>query len=121
MSPMEVVKAWLKVFNRADADGLATFYAANAVNHQIPEQPVEGPEAIRELYAQLFAGPETICMVENLLEAGDWAILEWRDPNGLRGCGLFLVVGGLIILQRGYRDRLSYFQQHGLPVPRHLA
>jgi hypothetical protein len=31
------------------------------------------------------------CTVENLFEDGEWAILEWSDPNGLRGCGFFQV------------------------------
>nr|WP_300862605.1 hypothetical protein [uncultured Oscillibacter sp.] len=31
------------------------------------------------------------CIVENLFEDGEWAILEWRDPLGLRGCGFFHV------------------------------
>ena len=37
------------------------------------------------------------CIVENLFEDGEWAILEWRDPAGLRGCGFFNVVDGGIV------------------------
>jgi hypothetical protein len=55
--------------------------------------------------------------VENLFEDGEWAILEWRDPLGLRGCGFFRVVDGRIRFQRGYWDRLSFLRQHGLPIP----
>jgi hypothetical protein len=57
------------------------------------------------------------CLIENLLEDGDWAILEWRDPKGLRGCGLFQIREGLIIFQRGYFDQLSFFRQQGIAVP----
>ena len=121
LSPKELVKAWLKVFNRADPDGLAQFYAENASNHQVPEQPAEGREAIRELYVRMFAQAEMIHMVENLFEDGDWAILEWRDPTGLRGSGFFQVLDGQIVLQRSYADRLSFLRQNGLPVPRELA
>lgn len=42
---------------------------------------------------------------------------RWRDSLGLRGCGFFHVVDGLIRFQRGYWDRLSFLRQHGLPLP----
>lgn len=57
------------------------------------------------------------CLVENLFEDGDWAILEWRDPNGLRGCGFFRVHEGQIVFQRGYFDQLTFFRAQGLPIP----
>jgi limonene-1,2-epoxide hydrolase len=52
-----------------------------------------------------------------LHEAGDWAILEWRDPLGLHGCGFFEVKNDLIVFQRGYCDQLTFFRIQGLPVP----
>jgi hypothetical protein len=55
--------------------------------------------------------------VENIFEDGEWAMLEWRDPLGLRGCGFFHVVAGRIVFQRGYWDRLSFLRLHGLPLP----
>jgi hypothetical protein len=54
-------------------------------------------------------------MVENVFEDGEWAILEWRDPLGLRGCGFFHVRDGRIAFQRGYWDKLSFLRLHGLP------
>ena len=57
-----------------------------------------------------------VCIVENLFEDGEWAILEWRDPLGLRGCGLFHAVGGKIVFQRGYWGKLSFLQLHGLSL-----
>ena len=44
------------------------------------------------------------------------AILEWRDPLGLRGCGFFHVKHGKITFQRGYWDKLSFLKLHGLPI-----
>jgi limonene-1,2-epoxide hydrolase len=44
------------------------------------------------------------------------AILEWRDPLGLRGCGFFAVRDGRIVFQRGYWDKLSFLKLHGLPI-----
>lgn len=116
-SPRALVLAWVDAFNRADPDGLAAFYAEDAVNHQVAEAPVSGREAIREMFAAGFAAARMVCIVENLFQDGEWAILEWRDPLGLRGCGFFHVVEGRIAFQRGYWDRLTFLRQHGLPVP----
>ncbi len=87
MKPKAVVQEWIGAFNRADADALAALYAADAVNHQVAESPVEGRGAIRAMFAAGFAATEMDCIPENLFEDGQWAILEWRDPKGLRGCG----------------------------------
>lgn len=117
MRPREVVQAWVDAFNRADPGTLADFYAPDAVNHQITQDPVVGRDAIRAMFAREFAQAEMTCIPEQIFEDGDWAILEWRDPIGLRGCGFFHVREGRIIFQRGYWDRLSFLRLHGLPVP----
>ena len=117
MTPRDVVRAWIDAFNRADADALAAFYTEDAVNHQVAERPVAGQPAIREMFRAGFAASAMVCIPENLFEDGEWAILEWRDPNGLRGCGFFHVVGGKIVFQRGYWDKLSFLRLQGPPVP----
>jgi ketosteroid isomerase-like protein len=101
MGPRDVVLAWLDAFNRTDADALAALYHADAINHQVAESPVRGPEAIRALFKAGFEAAEMVCIRENLFEDGEWAILEWRDPTGLRGCGFFHVVDGQIAFSEG--------------------
>src|ERR1041384_1718589 len=113
MRPKEVVQRWVDAFNRADSDALAAFYAEDAVNHQVAEQPVKGKSAIREMFRAGFAAAKMVCIVENLFEDGEWAILEWRDPKGVRGCGFFRIVDDKIVMQRGYWDRLSFLKHHG--------
>ena len=108
--PREVVRAWVDAFNRADAAALASFYAEQATNHQVAEASVVGRAAIREMFEREFARGKMVCIVENLFQDGDWAILEWRDPRGLRGCGFFQVVHGKIAFQRGYWDKLSFLR-----------
>jgi len=117
VSPKEIVEAWVEAFNRADVETLAGFYGESAVNHQVAETPIEGRAAIREMFAREFARAEMVCLIENLFEDGEWAILEWRDPLGLRGCGLFHVRDSLIQFQRGYWDKLSFLRLHNLPFP----
>lgn len=117
MGNTDILLRWVDAFNRADADGLAAFYHADAVNHQVAEEPVAGREAIRRMFAAGFATAPMTCIVENLFADGDWVILEWRDPLGLRGCGFFRFRDGRIAFQRGYWDKLTFLRQHGLPLP----
>lgn len=117
MLARELVLAWVDAFSRADVDALAGFYAENATNHQVPEAPVVGRDAIRAMFAAEFARAQMVCIIEQLFQDGEWAILEWRDPLGLRGCGFFHVVDGQIVFQRGYWDKLSFLRIRGLPLP----
>lgn len=118
-SPRQVVEEWVEAFNAADVERLATLYDPKAVNHQVAAgEPVEGRDKIRQMFEQEFARAEMTCIVEHLFEDGEWAILEWRDPLGLRGCGLFQVIDGAIALQRGYWDKLSFLRLHDLPLSR---
>lgn len=117
MSPAQLVREWVSRFNAADIAGLAALYAADAVNHQVVMEPLRGREAIRRMFEVEFARAEMTCVVENVFEDGEWAILEWSDPNGLRGCGFFHVRDDQIVFQRGYFDQLSFFRLQGLAVP----
>lgn len=116
VSPKDVVQAWVAAFNAGDVDALAALYAEDAVNHQIAYEPLRGRAAIRGLFEMEFGRADMTCIVENLFEDGDWAILEWTDPNGLRGSGFFQVLDGRIAFQRGYFDKLSFFKAQGLPL-----
>ena len=118
MKPSELVKKWVDAFNKNDADLLASFYHENAINHQVVTEPLQGKEAIRMMFASEFANAEMVCIIENIFEDGEWAILEWKDPRGLRGCGFFHVPDGKIKFQRGYWDKLSFLRQQGLPIPK---
>ncbi len=103
---------WVEAFNRADVDTLASLYQPDAINHQVAESPVQGRSAIREMFKNGFAAATMTCIVENLFQDGEWAILEWRDPKGLRGCGFFHVQHDQITFQRGYWDKLSFLKSH---------
>ena len=117
MKPVEVVSEWVERFNAANVDGLLELYAEDAVNHQVVTDPLEGREAIRRLFEVDFARAKMVCVVEKIHEAGEWAILEWSDPLGLRGCVFFQIKEDKIVLQRGYFDHLSFFRSQGIPVP----
>ena len=116
MTPREVVEEWIKRFNAVDPDGLADLYHEDAINHQVTQEPLSGRPAIRDMFKREFSRADMTCIVEVIHDAGDVAILEWRDPLGLRGCGFFTVRDGRIAFQRGYWDKLSFLKMHGLPI-----
>lgn len=116
MRPKEILKKWIDCFNASDVAGIAALYADDAVNHQVANVPVVGKEAIYRMFANEFATAKMVCIVENIFEDGEWAIMEWKDPLGLRGCGFFHVKNNLIVYQRGYWDKLSFLKQHNLPI-----
>lgn len=118
MTPKELIRKWVEYFNLADADKISDLYAENAVNHQVPEKPIRGRKAIRQMFFDKFNRAKMVCLVENLFEDGEWAILEWKDPNGLRGCGFFQIQNNKIVFQRGYWDKLTFLRLHNLPVPK---
>lgn len=117
LQPKEVVRQWVDAFNEGDADKVAGFYAEDAINHQVANEPVNGKADIHAMFEKEFSTAERVCIVENIFQDGEWAMLEWKDPIGLRGCGFFHVVDGLIKFQRGYWDKLSFLKAHNLPVP----
>jgi limonene-1,2-epoxide hydrolase len=117
MTPREILEWFIEAFNRADVDALAALYSEDAINHQVAEEPLQGREAIRQMFIDSFASAKMTCIVENIFEDGEWAIMEWRDPLGLRGCGFFHVVDDKITFQRGYWDKLTFLRQQGLPLP----
>lgn len=117
MSPKEIVKQWVESFNKRDANAISEFYSEDAVNHQVAEKQIIGKQAIKEMFVKEFTQAEMVCIIESLFEDGEWAILEWKDPLGLRGCGFFHIKDNKIIFQRGYWDKLSFLKQHNLPIP----
>ena len=117
MTPKEVLKIWIEAFNKADAETLSELYDHDAINHQVANQPVVGRNVIKQMFADEFSQVEMTCIPENIFQDGNWAILEWRDPNGLRGCGFFKIENDKIVFQRGYWDKLSFLKLHNLPIP----
>jgi steroid delta-isomerase-like uncharacterized protein len=126
-SPQQTIRLWVQAFNDRDADAASRLYHADAVNLQLAlGNPLVGRKAIRADLAAFFRDhPDNVTRVENLLEDGEWAALEWSGSatfagNGkrfrLRGCGFFRVQDGLIVTQRGYWDKLTWHRQVGIPA-----
>ncbi|MGV3762936.1 nuclear transport factor 2 family protein [Parapedobacter sp.] len=117
MTPKEILQKWIDAFNKADVETISNLYDDNATNHQVTNEPIVGKIAIKQMFADEFATAEMTCIPENIFSDGEWAILEWKDPNGLRGCGFFQIQKDKIVFQRGYWDKLSFLKLHNLPIP----
>lgn len=117
MRPKELLKKWVETFNTGNAEQIAEFYHDDAINHQVANEPIVEKRAIRKMIEDEFNQAEMTCIFENIFEDNNWAILEWKDPLGLRGCGFFQFENGKIKFQRGYWDKLSFLRQHKLPIP----
>ncbi|MDR4465913.1 MAG: nuclear transport factor 2 family protein [Nitrospira sp.] len=118
MTPTDVVRAWIERFNAGDVNGLADLYSENVVNDQVVfSEPLRGRDKVREMLELEFSRATMACIEEKIYECDDTAILQWRDPNGLRGCGFFQVQNGKIVHQKGYFDQLKFFRAQGLPIP----
>jgi len=110
MSPRQILERWIQAFNSSDVEAIGVLYHEDAVNHQVANDPVQGRAAIKEMFAREFKAAEMLCIPENIFEDGEWAIMEWRDPKGFRGCGFFHIIDDHIVFQRGYWDKLSFNQ-----------
>jgi len=118
MTPTELIRVFVARFNAADIDGLVNMYAEGAINEQaVLTEPLVGRAAIRKLLEVDFGRAKMTCIEERIYECGDTAILQWRDPIGLKGCGFFQFKDEKIVHQKGYFDRLSFFKSQGLPIP----
>lgn len=134
MKPTELLQNWIDAFQACDVERVAACYAADAVNFQVAAgEPSLGKAQIRADVAAFFtAFPDAWSRVENLIGDEDRAAWEWVgggtflgefagcEPTGrsfeIRGCGFFQFRDGLIVYQRGYWDKYSWFSQIGLPI-----
>ncbi len=113
MNPSDVVREWVRRFNEQDAEAISELYTEDCINHQIPTGEFRGREKIYQMFSDEFDRFDMVCIIENLFQDGEWAILEWKDPKGLRGCGFFQIRNDQIVFQRGYWDKLTFLKEQG--------
>lgn len=75
MSTKSIVERWIAAFNRADVETMASLHAADATHHPVADEPVVGRENIRAMFEREFGAANKTCIVENVFEDGEWAIL----------------------------------------------
>lgn len=78
MDNKKLINHWVELFNKANAEKISELYHDEAINHQVTNDPIVGKEAIKNMFAEEFASAEMACIIENIFEDSDWAILEWK-------------------------------------------
>lgn len=123
-TPERVVLDFLAAWERGDIDELMSFFADDAVYHNIPVPAVRGAPAIREAFLA-FARLMDSIEIENLhvAAAGDVVFTERIDrfrnatvTLDLPVAGVFEVRGGKIVAHRDYFDYQTWMRATGIPL-----
>jgi limonene-1,2-epoxide hydrolase len=95
MNPEEIVLRFCKAAERRDSAELAGYFSDDAVYHNIPIEPVTGPEAIRKMLDG-FLAPATHCSFELRAVAtnGNKVLTERVDRFTINGKEIALPVMG---------------------------
>ncbi len=128
-TPKQIALKWIEAYNSHNPDAAASLYEDNVTNVQLPwGKSVQGREAMRNTYVNVFKAFSDIHIeAENIVEEAPWVVVEWRfhgtmkgefaghAPNGnsfdMRGCEIFQVANGKIVVQHGYWDKATMFHQ----------
>jgi limonene-1,2-epoxide hydrolase len=124
-SPETIVRDFLGAWPRRDLEELMSFFASDAVYHNVPVSPCVGAAAIRETFAGFLATmPGIVLDVVELVADGALVMAERVDrfvlPNGHRFdlpvTGVFEVQGGKIVAFRDYFDLATFEKGSGLKL-----
>ena len=124
-TPETLVRDFLGAWPRRDLDELMSFFAADAVYHNVPVAPCVGAAAIRETFAGFLATmPGIVLDVVNVAASGSLVMAERIDrfvmPNGHRFdlpvTGVFEVRDGKIVAFRDYFNLASFESESGLSL-----
>jgi len=122
LSPDDVVTEFCKKWLTADPDELAGYFTEDAVYHNIPMDPVQGREAIKQFIAGFTAGFDGIdFQVHRQVSDGNVVMNERTDvmhrKDGgeipLPVTGVFEVIDGRIAAWRDYFDLATVTRAFG--------
>jgi limonene-1,2-epoxide hydrolase len=123
-SPQEIVTRFCEAWKRGDIEELMSFFAADAVYHNIPVAPVKGAKAIREAFL-VFAKLMDSIELENLHVAANGNVVfteridhfRWKGKTlALPVAGVFEVRDGKITAHRDYFDYATWLNATGIPL-----
>jgi limonene-1,2-epoxide hydrolase len=122
MTPTETVTAFCAAWEVGDIDAIMGYFHDDAIYHNIPVDPLQGHEAIRNMIAMFTTGVERIeFQVRNIAATGDVVLTERLDvfhhadkTISLPVMGTMEVRDGKIVAWRDYFDLNQYMTQAGL-------
>lgn len=117
--PIDTVRRFCAAWSGQDLDVIIGFFTDDAVYHNIPMDPVVGPDQIRAILESLGGGVESVeFRIDNIVADGGTVLTERMDiftfANGqmdLPVMGTFEVVDGRIAAWRDYFDLGMFMSQ----------
>ena len=101
-SPVEVVRRFCALWADGDLDAIVGSFTDDAVYHNMPIDPVVGPEAIRAFIEGFLGGVDKVTFeVRNIAAAGDVVMTERVDVFEAPGKRIELPVMGAFELRDG--------------------
>lgn len=123
-SPLEIVNAFCAAWQRGDIDELMSYFAEDAIYHNVPVAPIQGKAAIKQgflAFASLMDGIELIMV--RTAATGPVVFNERIDRFTWKGkkldlpvAGVFEVHGGKITLHRDYFNYPTWLDATGIPL-----
>ena len=115
-APVEVVRRFCAAWADGDLDAIVGAFTEDAVYHNIPLDPVTGPEAIRTFIEGFIGGVDSVeFQIRNIVGEGDVVLTERVDVFVAPGkrielpvMGTFELRDGRIAAWRDYFDLQSF-------------
>ena len=124
MTPQEkIVTEFLAAWPRKNVDELMSYFAPDAVYHNIPVPPIEGADAIRKVFEGFVGAFSIVLDVVNIASNGDLVFTERVDrfvmgnkKFDLPVNGVFELRNGKIVSFRDYFDLATFERPSGLKL-----
>ena len=123
-SPLEIVNAFCAAWERGDIEELMSYFADDAIYHNVPVAPIQGKAAIRQgflAFASLMDGIKLIMV--RTAATGPVVFNERIDRFTWKGntldlpvAGVFEVHDGKITLHRDYFNYPTWLDATGIPL-----
>ena len=123
LTPETIVRNFLAAWPRKDIGELISYFAEDAVYHNIPVPPIVGREAIRKTFEGFLGAFDIVLDIVNLGTSGNLVFAERVDRFVMNGKKFDLPVNGVFEVKRGkitafrdYFDLASFERPSGLKL-----
>jgi len=122
---IRLIEDFVAAFNAKDVDRIMTFFSSDAIYHNMPTEPVQGTEAVRNLIAgYVNAAAKVDWEILASAQVGSTVLTERMDrfifgdkPVALPVMGAFDIRDGKIAAWRDYFDQATWTRQMSPDTP----
>ncbi|MCH7742385.1 MAG: nuclear transport factor 2 family protein [Proteobacteria bacterium] len=113
---VQIIKNFITAWSNLDAEELVDYFAEDGIYHNMPAQPVQGRDNLKQFIAGFIANwTKTTWDTLNIMGAGNVVIAERLDRTevgdikvDLPCCGVFELEEGKIKVWRDYFDMATF-------------